>query len=97
MEQVRACPIKGCRSRSFVFGKNKSRYTSAENLAMETGRNRLTPWYVGIFIVLAAVIFIGYEMYATGCATDTPISLALLVVIPAVYLGLMYLTLSSQE
>ena len=68
-----------------------------ENLAMGTGRNRLMPWYVGIFIVLASVIFVGYEMYATGCAADTPISLALLVVIPVVYLGLMYLTLSSQE
>jgi hypothetical protein len=70
---------------------------STENLAMATGRNRLMPWYVGIFIVLAAVIFVGYEMYATGCASDTPISLALLFVIPLVYLALMYLTLSSQE
>lgn len=64
---------------------------------MATGRDRLTPWYIGIFIVLASVIFVGYEMYVTGCATDTPISLALLVVIPIVYLALMYLTLSSQE
>ena len=64
---------------------------------METGKNRLMPWYVGIFIVLASVAFVGYEMHVTGCAADTPISLALLVVIPLVYLGLMYLTLSSQE
>jgi hypothetical protein len=58
---------------------------------------RLRPWYTGLFIVLAAVIFVGYRMWATTCPAPTIIELGVLVVIPAVYLTLMYLTLVSQD
>jgi hypothetical protein len=55
------------------------------------------PWYVGIAIVLAAVVYVGYQMYATDCGISMPLALGVLVVIPVVYLGLMYLTFTSQE
>jgi len=59
--------------------------------------NRLMPWYVGIIIVLAAVIFVGYRMWTGDCPAPTIIEIAVLTVIPIVYLVLMYLTLISQK
>jgi hypothetical protein len=60
-------------------------------------RNRLTPWYIGLVIILATVIFVGYRMWAGGCPAPTIIEIGVLTVIPAVYLVLMYLTFVSQE
>ena len=59
--------------------------------------HRLMPWYIGIVIVLAAVIWIGYQMWATSCPAPTFIEIGVLTVIPIVYLVLMYLTLVSQK
>ena len=55
------------------------------------------PWYVGIIIILAAVVFVGYRMWATGCPAPALIEIGVLTVIPIVYLTLMYLTLVSQK
>ncbi|WP_436642391.1 hypothetical protein [Microbaculum sp. FT89] len=60
-------------------------------------RNRLMPWYVGIVIVLAAVFYIGYRMVAVECPAPMGIELGVLILIPVVYLVLMYLTLVSQN
>ena len=60
-------------------------------------RNRLLPWYIGIAIIIAAEIVVGYQMFYVGCPAPVLLELALLVVIPAVYLVLMYLTFISQE
>jgi hypothetical protein len=67
-------------------------------MAKVTPQNhRLIPWYIGIVIVLAAVIFVGYQMWATSCPAPTIIEIAVLTVIPVVYIVLMYLTLVSQK
>jgi uncharacterized membrane protein len=60
-------------------------------------RNRLLPWYIGIAIVLLSVIYVGYEMFVGGCPAPTFVELVVLIIIPVVYLVLMYLTLTSQE
>lgn len=60
-------------------------------------RNRLLPWYIGIAIVLLAEIYVGYQMFVVGCPAPVLLELAVLVVIPVVYLTLMYLTFTSQE
>ena len=60
-------------------------------------RNRLKPWYIGLLIILPAVIFVGYRMWAGSCPAPTLIEVGVLSVIPAVYLVLMYLTFVSQE
>jgi hypothetical protein len=60
-------------------------------------RSRLMPWYIGILIVLAAVILTGYRMWAGNCPAPTILEIGVLVVIPVVYLALMYLTFISQE
>jgi hypothetical protein len=67
-------------------------------MAQVTPRNsRLMPWYIGIVVILAAVFFVGYRMWATSCPAPTIIEIGVLTVIPVVYLVLMYLTLVSQK
>jgi hypothetical protein len=66
-------------------------------MAQAARNGRLVPWYIGIVIVLAAVIFVGYQMWATSCPAPTIIEIGVLTVIPIVYLVLMYLTLISQK
>jgi len=60
-------------------------------------RNRLLPWYIGIAVIVAAEIVVAYQMFYVGCPAPVLLELAMLVVIPAVYLVLMYLTFISQE
>jgi len=60
-------------------------------------RNRLMPWYIGIAIILAAVTYVGYQMFYVGCPAPLAVELGVLVVIPVVYLTLMYLTFTSQD
>lgn len=60
-------------------------------------RNRLLPWYVGIAVILAAVIYLGYLMRATNCGISAPMAFIVLGIMPVVYLVLMYLTLTSQK
>lgn len=67
-------------------------------MASVPSRNsRLMPWYIGIVIILAAVIWVGYQMWATSCPAPGFIEIGVLTVIPIVYLVLMYLTLVSQK
>ncbi len=66
-------------------------------MAQAVRRNRLLPWYIGIVIVLLGVLYVGYLMFAGGCPAPTIVELGVLIVIPVVYLVLMYLTFISQE
>lgn len=60
-------------------------------------RNRLMPWFIGLAIILAAVIFVGYQMQVSNCGISPGLSFIVLAIMPAVYLVLMYITLTSQE
>ena len=60
-------------------------------------RPRLMPWYIGIAIILAAVIYVGFAMASGSCPAPTFLEFGVLTVIPVVYLVLMYLTLTSQD
>jgi hypothetical protein len=60
-------------------------------------RNRLLPWYIGIAIVILVESYVGYEMFYVGCPAPVLLEVAMLIVIPLVYLVLMYLTFVSQE
>lgn len=64
---------------------------------MTISRNRLRPWYIGLVIIVAAFAYTGYGMFAGGCEAPTVPKIAVLVVMPAVYLVLMFLTLVSEE
>ena len=60
-------------------------------------RNRLMPWYIGIAVILVAITYVGYQMFYVGCPAPIGIELGALIIIPVVYLTLMYLTFVSQE
>ncbi len=60
-------------------------------------RKPLLPWYIGLAIVLAAVIYVGFQAYCTDCGAGPLPLFLVLVVVPVVYLVLMYLTFTSQD
>jgi hypothetical protein len=60
-------------------------------------RNRLMPCTIGLVIIVVAVAYAGWEVTSSGCGAPAVMLVIALVVMPAVYLGLMYLTLTSQE
>ena len=60
-------------------------------------RNRLGPWYLGLIIILVAVVFVGYRMWSSNCGVSLGLEFIVLAIMPAVYLVLMYLTLTSQD
>jgi hypothetical protein len=60
-------------------------------------RNRLLPWYIGISIVISGELYIAYEMFSVGCPAPVMLELTVLIIIPIVYLTLMYLTFVNQD
>jgi len=60
-------------------------------------RNRLMPWVIGLVIIVAAVAWAAWTLLSNGCAVPAPTLFIALGVMPAVYIVLMYLTLTSQE
>jgi hypothetical protein len=65
-------------------------------MAISARRNALFPWYIGLAIIAIVDAYIGYLFYATNCAAPGPVQLLVVIVIPTVYLVLMYLTFRSQ-
>jgi hypothetical protein len=59
-------------------------------------RNVLTPWIIGLIVIAAVDAYIAYLFYATNCQAPGIAQVLVVVVIPVVYLFLMYLTLKSQ-
>jgi hypothetical protein len=68
-----------------------------QEVATKGKRNRLMPWYIGMALTFATVLFVGYRMWAGSCPAPFVIEIGVLVIIPAVYLTLMYLTFVSQD
>ena len=60
-------------------------------------RNRLLSWFIGLIIVVPAVVGAGFWMIASQCPVTFPIVLIVLGIVPIIYLALMYLALTSQE
>lgn len=60
-------------------------------------RNRLVPWTIGLVVIVLAVIYAGWNMLSSECAVPAPTLFIALLVMPAVYVVLMYMTLTSQE
>lgn len=60
-------------------------------------RNVLLPWLVGIAVIAVVDLWIAFRMFATDCPAPGFVEGIVVVVVPAVYLVLMYLTLKSQD
>lgn len=67
-------------------------------MASTVARNPLLPWWIGLAIIAAAVVYVGYQFTTLDCGPAMAGGLAFFVlgVIPVVYLALMYVTLKSQ-
>jgi len=61
-------------------------------------RNPLLPWWIGIAIIVAAVMYVAYQFTRLDCGSGTAgfLAFVVLAVVPAVYLVLMYLTFKSE-
>ena len=59
-------------------------------------RNPLLPWIIGLIIIVMADIYIAYLFYTTQCQAPAIAQFLVVIVVPAVYLILMYLTFRSQ-
>ncbi len=66
------------------------------NMSDITRRWRPLPWHIGLLVIVAAVIYVGMQMFAGPSPAPAFLELGFVIVIPAVYLVLMYLTLTSQ-
>lgn len=60
-------------------------------------RDPLTPWYIGILFLLAMDIVFFYFIMTLNCEIPNPIVFGIMVLIPVLYLVLMYLAFRSQE
>ena len=66
------------------------------------GNHRLRPWFIGIAIVVVTDIICAYLFLARTCTAGVPANIVVIllvlvfVVLPAIYLALMYLTLKKQ-
>jgi hypothetical protein len=65
-------------------------------MSQVTRRNPLLPWLIGMAIVLLADVWVAIRMFAGDCPAPGFVEAIVVIVIPTVYLGLMYLTLKSQ-
>lgn len=52
---------------------------------------------MGIVIIMAAIAYVGCQMYYVGCPAPIGIEIGVLTIIPVVYSTLMYPTFVSQE
>ena len=60
-------------------------------------RNRLLPWYLGLFVIAVTDYWVATQLFSSACQAPSILAFGVVFVIPAVYLVLMYLTLTSQK
>ena len=65
-------------------------------MATET-RNRLLPWIIGLIIIAVVDIYVATLMFSGNCEAPGIAQFLVVVVIPGIYLALMYLTFTSQK
>ena len=61
-----------------------------------TARNRLLPWMIGLVMIVAAIGAAAWLLSVNSCGAPVATIALVLLVMPAVYLALKYLTLTSQ-
>jgi len=60
-------------------------------------RNRLMPWFIGLAIIVLADLWIAYRMFCTACEAPGVVQALVVIVVPGIYLVLMYITFKSQD
>ena len=71
---------------------------SERSILMNTSsrHSQLLPWYIGLAIIAVVDAYIGYLFFTTKCEAPGLVQILVLVIIPGIYLILMYLTFKSQ-
>ncbi len=65
-------------------------------MAETARRNQLLPWFIGVGVIAAMDIVTGYLFFATSCRAPGIAQILVLIVMPVVYLVLMYMAFKSQ-
>ncbi|WP_119419834.1 hypothetical protein [Desertibaculum subflavum] len=65
-------------------------------MAQASKRQPLLPWIIGVAVVILADIWVVQRMFATDCPAPGIVEAIVVIVIPVVYLALMFLTFKSQ-
>lgn len=65
-------------------------------MTLSKRRKPLLPWIIGLIVVVAAEAYLAYVFFGTACSAPALAQFVLLIVLPGVYLVLMYLTLTSE-
>jgi hypothetical protein len=84
--QVKACAARG--------GSLSSRHE--EDRMAKRRHSRLFPWYVGTGIILAFELYIGLLYFGPACPAPALPQIMVLVVLPVIYLALMFVALRGQ-
>jgi len=63
---------------------------------MPKHHSRLYPWYVGVATIAVFELFIGFMFFGPACRAAAIPQILILVVLPVVYLALMFVALRSQ-
>jgi hypothetical protein len=59
-------------------------------------RNPLLPWFIGLALILAIDGWVAYRMFAQDCPAPGAVEAMVVILLPTIYLVLMYLTFKSQ-
>ena len=63
---------------------------------MPKQHSRLYPWYIGTGVIIAFELVVGTLFFGPACRAPAIPQIMVLVVLPVVYLTLMFLALKSQ-
>ncbi len=66
-------------------------------MAASVRRNALIPWFIGVVLIAIVDIYVGYTFFSSKCEAPGLAQFMVLVLVPGVYLVLMYLTFKSQD
>lgn len=63
---------------------------------MATKHSQLYPWYIGVAVIVVFELFVGFNYFGPACRAGVIPQTLVLVVLPVVYLTLMFLAFKSQ-
>ena len=63
---------------------------------MAAKHSRLYPWYIGVAVIVIFELVVGSLFYGPACRAPAIPQIMVLIVLPAVYLALMFMALRSQ-
>lgn len=79
---------------SYALGEPKATVADCGRMAVQ--HSRLYPWYVGIAIVAGFELVAASLFFGPACRTPAIPQLFVLVVLPVIYLALMFMALRGQ-